>query len=144
MVHVHLHGALLALGFYLFAHAHNKVVAVYALQYSLELVAFLVHHLYFIANVVDILLMHLKGLTDARRAHFKLIVFLIPVEMSLDEAAQVLTVVYPHTIGMVYFNHDFVIRADLQVHQKVLLTFQPLVNQAFYHVFIYHRFRVYK
>ena len=40
--------------------------------------------------------------------------------------AQLSAVFDPHTIGMVYLDSDFVIRADVQVYEEVFLVLKPL------------------
>ena len=40
---------------------------------------------------------------------------------------------------MVNLHDDFVVRTDLNVDQEVLLAFQPLVDEALYNVFVYHK-----
>ena len=71
-------------------------------------------------NVNLILSAHAERLSQAGTAHLELVVLVVAVEARLDVAAQVGTVLYPHTVLMVYLHHDAVVGADADVNQEIL------------------------
>ena len=138
MVHLDSLRAFLALNLHFLSHTHHERIAVHAFEQPLDLTAVSVEHLNLLADKALLLLRHLERLTQTSRTYLKLVVFLIAAQTLFDEAAQLHTVLYPHTVGMVYLHHDLIIRADFNIHKKIVLVLQPLFYNTFYDVFVYH------
>src|SRR5574344_338313 len=96
-------------------------------------------HLHLFADVVDILLNHFERLAYTSASYFQFIVLFITVQVILHKPAQCYTILYPHSISMVYLHYDFIVWADRDVHQEIIVALQPLVYNLFYDVFIYHK-----
>ena len=112
------------------------------LQHAAELAAVLCQHFHFLADVVNVLLQYLEGLSDAGRTDFQLIILILTVQLGLDVAAQLYTVLNPNTFFVVYFHQNLVIRADCHLHKEVVLSCQPLVNNLTNSFLFYHRLTI--
>ena len=108
------------------------------LQHAAELAAVLCQHFHFLADVVNVLLQYLEGLSDAGRTDFQLIILILTVQLGLDVAAQLYAVLNPNTFFVVYFHQNLVIRADCHLHKEVVLSCQPLVNNLTNSFLFYH------
>lgn len=63
-----------------------------------------------------------------RRCQLRARIFSIAVKAIFNKAAQGHAVFNPHTILVVNFHYDAVIRRNGQIGQKIILVFQPFVN----------------
>ena len=75
MIYIHLHRTLLTFYLYLFIDSNYKVIAVNALQDSLDFLSFCSEHFNFFTNVIQILLLNFEGLakTSSRPGKTQLI-----------------------------------------------------------------------
>ena len=112
------------------------------LQHAAELAAVLCQHFHFLADVVNVLLQYLEGLSDAGRTDFQLIILILTIQPGLYIAAQLYTILNPNTFFVVYLHHNLVIRADYNFHQKVIFIFQPLIYNLTNSFFFYHRLTI--
>ena len=77
-------------------------------------------------------------MSKAGGAHLEFEVLLVAVEVVLDVLAQRHAVFYPYAVGMVDFHDDFVVLADFDIDQEIVLSLQPLVDQCLDNAFLYH------
>ena len=80
-------------------------------EHSLQLFPLCSEHFYTFALVNLILAQHLERLTYASAAYFELEVFLLAVEVALDEAAQFYAIFNPYALFVVDLHHDAVVGA---------------------------------
>ena len=88
--------------------------------------------------VVLVLLNYFERLSKAGRANLELVIIGFAVEAVFYVAAQLGTVFNPHSLGVVNFNCDFVVFANYDIYQKILLVGEPLICQIDYLLSVNH------
>ena len=73
-------------------------------------------------------LRNFERLTQACRANFELIVFLVTVQMILNILTQGNTILNPYSIGMVNLNNDSIVGTDFNAYQEIFLILEPFFN----------------
>ena len=80
------------------------------------------------SDKLEILLRNFERLTQACRANFELIVFLVTVQMILNILTQGNTILNPYSIGMVNLNNDSIVGTDFNAYQEIFLILEPFFN----------------
>ena len=138
MVDIHHHRAFLPFYLYFLTDCHYEVFTFDRLQNASCLLSIGIQDLNVPANKINVLLRYLERLSKPCRTYLKLIVLLFSVKTAFNKLTQFHTIFNPHAVSMVDFNNNLIIRTDFHVNKKVFFVFQPLPNNLFYDVLIYH------